>query len=261
MDMSSPQFLKTALSCAENSSKIFIKYFGHAGKVFNKENDPRNLVTEIDPKIERQIRKQISQKFPGHSIVGEEIAGIKTANSGFTWYIDPIDGTSNYIKGFPFCCISIALWDKKGPLACVVHNPILNLTYKSQRGLGAFCNNKKITVSQQNKLQEAYGGYGWGRDVNKAAQDFPKLIKNLNKIRTLGSTAMEISLVASGVYDFHIQAGMKIWDFAAAAGILLEAGGKITDWQGLKLSSESKSLIASNGKLQNQILNLTESII
>jgi len=253
-------YLKTALVAAAEGGKLFEKYFGNPGKVEMKFHDPRNLVTEIDRKIERLIRQRIIKKFPDHRIVGEELESSKPSKQVLVWYIDPIDGTANFIRGFPFCCVSLALWDKNGPLVGVVHNPALKQTFWAARKLGAFCNGKRMKVSKENRLAKAFGGYGWGRNIQNAGKHFPELVKDLNKIRTLGTTALEVVMVAKGVYDFHLQAEVNIWDFAAAALILEEAGGKITDWHGKNITPQTKKLIASNGKTHKQLVNIVNKL-
>jgi len=252
-------YLRIALNSAKESGKTFKKYFGNAGKVSMKGGDPRDLVTKVDKKIEQSIRKSIIKNFPSHRIVGEEFASHKNTND-LVWYIDPVDGTANFIHGFAFCCISIALWDKKGPLVGVIHNPVMEHTFWAVRGGGAFFNGKRIRVSKEDNLSKAYGGYGWGRNIANASKHFPEIVKDLNKLRTLGTTAMEVALVAKGVYDFHIQAEVKIWDFAAAILILKEAGGKITDWLGKPVTAHTMKLVATNGKNHKKLIETVNKL-
>lgn len=258
--MNNQRYLKVATQGAKESGKIFKQYFGNAGKVSTKNGNPRDLVTEIDKKIETQIRKLVLKHFPKHKIIGEEYGSHILEKNDLIWIIDPIDGTNNFIQGLPICCISIALWDKQGPLIAAVYNPILNYMFTGVRGEGAFLNGKKIKISAQTNLSKAFGGYGWGRNVNKGARNFPKLVKILNKIRTLGSTTFELAFVALGVYDFHIQAEIKIWDFAASVLLVSEAGGKVTDWQGKTIGLETTNLLAGNKKLHNQLLAVAKKI-
>lgn len=249
------EYLKTAIQAAKQSGEIFKKNFGKPKNVSMKNNDPRDLVTEIDKKIESQIRASLLKKFPGHKIIGEEFGSQELKKNDLVWIIDPIDGTTNYIHGVPICCISIGLWDSRGPLAAVVYNPVTNYLFSAAKGRGAFLNNKKIRVSQKPQLRQAFGGFGWGRNIHKAQVNFPKLVNLLHKIRTLGSSTFELCFVAMGVFDFHIQSEINIWDFAAAALIIKQAGGKITEQSGKTISLTSKSVIASNGKLHKELLD------
>lgn len=258
----SENYLAVAVATAKEAGKIFKANFGKPAKISLKGNNPRDLVTEIDSRLEKLTKERLHKKFPNHDILGEE-SGLSNFHkqTNYQWFIDPIDGTSNYIHGFPFCCISIALWDKQGPLVGVIYNPVLDYLFTAERGKGAFLNNKRITVSKQSKLNNAFGGYGWGRDVQKASKNFPIFVKGLNKIRTLGSTTMELCFVAAGVYDFHIQAHLSIWDFAAAVLIITEAGGKTTNWQGKTPSVKTTNLIASNARLHPQLFSKTKKLI
>ena len=255
------KYLNTAVSAAKEAGIIFKKYFGKPKKVSLKNGDPRNLVTEIDRALEKLIKAKLHQAFPKHDIIGEETGLSRFHNkNSFQWFVDPVDGTTNYIQGLPFCCISIALWDEKGPLVGVVYNPILNLLFTASRGQGAYLNNKKIKVSKETRPIHAYGGFGWGRDREKAAKNFPVLIKFMNKIRTIGSSTLELCFVALGVYDFHIQTHFSIWDFAAAVLVITEAGGKVTDWKGNPVSKQTVNIVACNPKLHQKLLQKTKKL-
>ncbi|MDE2311695.1 MAG: inositol monophosphatase [Patescibacteria group bacterium] len=254
------RYLKTALAAVSQGGKLFQKFFGRPGKVEIKNADPRNLVTAIDRKIEKLIRSRLTKDFPKHKIIGEELANDQISPGDLVWYIDPIDGTANFIHGFPFCCISLALWDNHGPVAAVVYNPVLGKTYRAARGQGAYCNKKRLRVSKQQNLVQTFGGYGWGRNIANAGRHFPVLVKDFNKIRTLGSTAMEIALVAESVYDFHLQAEVNIWDFAASILLLQEAGGRATDWEGGPITPQTKRIIASNGKTHQALLRIVKKL-
>jgi len=245
---------------AKQAGPIFKKYFGCPKTVSIKHGDPHDLVTEVDREIETKFRKFINKKFPGHKVIGEEFGTAKIGKNDLVWIIDPIDGTTNYIQGLPIACVSIALWDSKGPLVGVVYNPILNELYTAQRGNGSFLNGRRLRVSQVNKFRSAYGGFGWGRDIAIAIKSFPLVISSTKKIRTLGSSTLEICLIARGVYDFLIQKRINVWDYAAAVLILTEAGGSTSDTHGKPIDIKSKSILATNGKIQKEILQVLKKL-
>jgi len=253
-------YLKTAVVAVKQAGPIFKKYFGCPKSVSIKHGDPHDLVTEVDRKIETEFRKFINKKFPDHKVIGEEFGTPTLLKNDLVWIIDPIDGTTNYIQGLPMACISIGLWDNKGPLVGVVYNPILNELYTAQRGKGAFLNGRRLRVSKINKFRLAYGGFGWGRDIAIAIKSFPLVISNTKKIRTLGSSTLEICLIARGVYDFLIQKRINIWDYAAAVLVLTEAGGHATDTRGLPINIGSKSILATNGKIHKEILQVIKKL-
>jgi myo-inositol-1(or 4)-monophosphatase len=254
-------YLNTAVAVIKKAGKIFKKNLGKPKEVMIKNHNPRDMVTEVDKNLEKFIKNVLHKKFSDHDILGEE-SGLSDfkKSSGYRWFIDPVDGTTNYIQGLPICCISIALWDNKGPLVGVVYNPTLNYLFTARRGHGAFLNNKPIHVSNKSALMHAYGGFGWGRDVHDASANFPKLIKILNKIRTLGSSTLELCYVACGIYDFHIQTRINIWDFGAAVLMITEAGGNITDWKGNRPTPLTTNLISCNPQLFKALLKETKKL-
>ncbi|MCL5666318.1 MAG: inositol monophosphatase [Patescibacteria group bacterium] len=254
------QYLKTALQAAKQAGEIFKASFGRPRQVKNKNNNPRDLVTEADLKIEKLIRSIVGRRFPAHKIIGEEFGAAEINKSDLVWIVDPIDGTTNFIQGIPFCCISIALWDSKGPLAGVVYNPITNTLYHAAKGKGAYCNNKLIHVSKTNSVKDSYSAVSWGRTWQMGRKIMPFFIRNMRKVRTFGSVALETCYVAQGSFDSFIQGRLSIWDVAAAALILAEAGGRATDWQGKAVSRQVKNLVASNGRLHKELLKLVNNL-
>lgn len=247
------KYLKVALDAAKASEQTFKKYFGNAGKISIKNGDPRNQVTAIDLKIERLIRQKINRAFPGAKIIGEEYGSSKLNPEDVVWIIDPIDGTTNYIRGIPLTCISIGIWDSNGPLAGVVANPILNQTYTALRGHGAFLNGKRIKTSKISALDSASGAIGWLSPKN-AKKIFDQTVGFSRKIRVLASSAWQTCMVASGQLDYYTTHDVHVWDVAGPMAILSEAGGKATDFKGRELKINMLEIIASNGKIHNQLV-------
>lgn len=250
-------YLETAIKAARQNGPLFKNFFGRPGKVNLKAGNPRDMVTEIDRRIETSIRRQILRKFPKAKIIGEEFAHDEAGPEDLVWIIDPIDGTTNYIHGLPLACISLALWQGHKPLVGVVYNPVTNQLYHAVKNKGAYLNGQRIFVSRQTRPIKAFGSIGWGRDVQAAGKKLPGFIKTLGKVRSFGSTAWELCLVASGQMDYYIQMRAKIWDFAAAALVVKEAGGKITELSGKNLTVQSGNLLAANKTLHPKLLQLT----
>ena len=238
--------------------KIFKKNFGRATGIKAKsQTDKRNIVTDSDLAIETIIRKKIGRSFPGHLILGEEFGGKTQIKKGeYLWIIDPIDGTNNFAQGIPLCCISIGLWDYKGPLAAVVYNPITKEMFTASRGHGAFLNNKPIRVSKETDTMKSLGSLGWTRSFHKshAMKLFKSVYENFGKARALGTTTLQMAFVANGRLDFYFGIGLYIWDMAAACLIITEAGGKVTDIFGKSINLKSRSVVASNGKFHSYII-------
>lgn len=255
--METNQYLKVARAGALNGSKIFVKYFGKAKGIRNKQGLNRNIVTKADLLIEKILRKHISKAFPTHKILGEEFGGIpKIQKNEFIWILDPIDGTNNFAQGIPLCCISIALWDNKGPLMACVLNPITKEVFEAVRGKGTKYNSKKSKVSSVTEPKNSFGGFGWSSYSSKKEKDrmFFLASEKFGKVRVLGSSVLEMCFVASGKMDFFFIEGVKIWDIASGALLVKESGGKITNTKGQTLKLTDTSAIASNGKLHSYIL-------
>ncbi len=254
----SEHYLDIALKAAKNHGPLFKKHFGRVKNVETKNGDASDLVTAIDKQIENQIRALILKNFPEHKIIGEEFSKDAVGKNDMVWIIDPIDGTTNFIYGIPFCCISIALWDKKGPLVGVVYNPVFNQIYSAVRGQGTKLNGKKVTVSKADKLSTSLGSLGWAKQRKAIIQLFPKIINHCFKLRVFAACAWQICMVAGGNADFYVSLKDSIWDFGAASLIVTEAGGKFTDVAGKKLSLKTTSALATNDKIHKELLQITK---
>lgn len=261
MDMeNNEEYLKVALDAAKKAGVIFVKNFGRAKHVKIKNGDITNFVTEVDLAIEKLIRATILKKFPNHKIIGEEFGQNNIGPKDLFWIIDPIDGTTNFIHGVSFCCISIALWDNQGPILGVVSNPTTGELLTALKGEGAFLNGKKVHVSTTNNIKNFFGAAGWGRDKNLGSKIFPFMIQNANKVRAFGSAALETCTVARGNFDYYVHGRLNVWDFAAAILFVTEAGGKVTDWRGKKITPQTTRIVASNGKIHKKLLELVKKI-
>ncbi len=248
------KYLQTAVTAAKQAGVIFKKYFGKPKKVSLKENNIRNAVTEVDLRIEKLIRKIIHKKFPDHKVIGEEFGSGQLLKNDVVWIIDPIDGTNNFIRGIPLCCISIAVWQNGKPVIAVLYNPLTNQLFLANAGKGAYLNGQKIHVTKVGRIDRALGGIGWSLKLNRAEKMFATIVPFVNKARALGTTALQLAYVASGIYDYYTVNDMHIWDVAAGILLIEEAGGKVTDWQGKKPNYHVSELVASNGKIHSQLI-------
>ncbi len=258
--MTNQDYLKVAVAAANQSAKLFKTNFGNAGLVELKNNNPGDLVTNVDKKIEKLIRSIVKKNFPAHKIIGEEFEKDIVDKNDFVWVIDPIDGTTNYVYGIPFCCISIGLWDNKGPLVAVVNNPILKQVYTAVRGQGIKLNGKKTQVGNGATIKTAIGTVGWGKVRNEGQIIFSELIKDCFKIRVFASGTWQICMVASGNSDFYASMQENAWDFGAAVLMVTEAGGKVTDLKGRDINLKTRNLIASNGKVHDELVGRLKNL-
>jgi myo-inositol-1(or 4)-monophosphatase len=254
------QYLKVALLAAKQAAPIFKRYFGCPKKVSIKDHNIRNMVTEVDLHIEKLIRQIVFKNFPAHKVIGEEYGSQKLMKDDVVWIIDPIDGTNNFIRGIPLCCISIAVWRNGKPEVAVLYNPLTGQLFHAVAGKGAYLNNKKIHVTKVDRVNKALGGIGWSLKMSRAKEMFGTIVPFVNKARALGTTALQLAYVACGVYDYYTVNDMHIWDVAAGVLLIEEAGGKVTDWQGRKIKNNVQELVASNGKIHGQLVNQLKKI-
>jgi len=210
-----------------------------------------DLLTEYDLGSERLIRDRLVQEFPEHRIVGEENA--ESGEGEFVWYVDPIDGTTNFVHGHFFFAVSIALYHGSQGLAGVVHAPALGVTWKGAKGLGAFRNGERCSVSVRDHLEEALCATGfpydrWSNPDNNHAE-LALFLQRARGIRRCGAASIDLCLVADGTYDIYWEQALNAWDMCAGALLVLEAGGQLSTYEGQPADPRTGKLVASNGLL------------
>ena len=247
------QFLTVALEAAKNAEDIITAYY--TGDTMEVElKDDETPVTLADRGAEKAIRETIKRAFPDHGFLGEEY-GIEEGDSPYVWIIDPIDATKNYIRKIPIFGTQIALMKGDELILGVSNAPLLNELLYAEAGNGAFWNGEPITVSSVTQPEDAmvcHGGLKWF--VEKGT--FPgiyDLINDAARTRGFGDFYM-YHLVASARADAVVEAAISIWDIAAITVIVTEAGGKVTDIQGQPITTETNSLVATNGILHEGVL-------
>jgi myo-inositol-1(or 4)-monophosphatase len=259
------KYKEVMFEAADEAAKILLEYLGRDFEIGRKKfyND---LVTEVDKKSEAKIIEIIHMHFPEHSVLGEEggFAGGETERkSDFVWIIDPIDGTLNYAHSLPIFCISIAL-EVKGKVSLgVVYNPVSKEKFFAETGKGAFLNDNKISVSDTKNLKDGFLVTGFAYNVqeeeNHSIDHFVNFVRMGLPVRRLGSAAIDICYVACGIFDAFWEVNLNAWDVAAGYLILLEAGGKVTDFKGGNYSVYGREILATNGKpLHNEMIEVLQ---
>lgn len=214
-----------------------------------------DLLTEYDVASERLIRDGLQAAFPTHRIVGEEIE--QTGDGEMVWYVDPIDGTTNFVHGHFFFAVSIALYCESEGLAAVIYAPALGVTWKAARGGGAFRNGERCTVSSRERLDEAICATGFPYDRSNLDDNLSQLslfLRRARGVRRCGSAAIDLALIADGTYDIYWEKDLNAWDMCAGALLVLEAGGRLSGYDGGPADPRSGSLVASNGPLHEAAL-------
>lgn len=257
------KYKQVLLEAADEAAKILLEYFGGEFEISRKKFH-NNLVTEVDKKSEAKIIEIIHRYFPDHNVLGEE-GGNLEMKSDFIWIIDPIDGTVNFAHALPIFCISIALEIKGQVMLGVVYNPVTKEKFFAERGKGAYYNDKKISVSGTEKLMDAFLVTGFAYSVEKeenySIDHFVKFVRMGLPVRRLGSAAMDICYVAAGIFDAFWEGNLNAWDIAAGYLILIEAGGKVTDYKNGKYSIYGKQILATNGTpLHEEMIEALQSV-
>lgn len=236
-------------TAADEAAKIQLEYFETDFEI-GRKLDYSDLVTEVDKKCEAKIIEIIHNNFPEHNVLGEE-GGDLHKKSDYIWIVDPIDGTVNYAHSVPIFCVSIAVECKGEVILGVVYSPKTNEKFYAETGKGAYLNEKKILVSDVELLKDSLlvTGFPYGAKDNydHCIDHFVNFIKLGLPIRRLGSAAIDICWLAAGRFEGFWEVNLHAWDVAAAYLILLEAGGKVTDFKGGKYSIYDKQILASNG--------------
>ena len=256
------RMLKQTLIAATKAGAEQLKYFFEKDFEVHTKQGINDLVTEADHAAEKAIFEVIRKEFPEHYILSEE-SGELPQDSNYKWIIDPIDGTINYANGIPICCVSIGI-EKDGQMILgAVYNPFMNEFFFTERGKGATLNDKPIRVSEQNQLIKAClvtgFPYTYLDAVNGPLDVFERFIRKGVPVRRLGSAAIDLCWVAAGRFDGFYEHKLQAWDSAAGFLMVEEAGGTITDFEGNYYSPYQPHLVATNGKIHQNLLDIVNN--
>lgn len=220
-----------------------------------------DLVTEVDKMCEDFIKEKIAQAYPSHQVIGEESIeeldnlSLLENSDQYLWIIDPIDGTTNFVHGLPGYTVSIALMYQKEFVLGVVYEPHLQELFWAEKGKGAYCHNKQLTVTETDDIEKSLLSTGFPSDIEHARKKVIEGINQIglrsNNIRSFGSAALHLAYVGAGRLEGYWEYGLNIWDVAAGYLIVKEAGGKVTDISGEPFTTRTKDILASNGKIHD----------
>ncbi len=254
------ELLRFALACAHEADAIALSYF--AGPIAARRKGDRTLVTDADVAIEELLRRRISDTHPGDSVLGEELGDDlrQEEAGGRQWILDPIDGTHNFVRGIPVFATLIALVESDGPIVGVVSAPALRQRWYAARGAGAYTETggerRRLGVSAIARLEEAQICYSSLRGLDEAglAEQVQRLASTAWRDRGFGDFWGHM-LVAAGSAEAMIETGVAVWDMAALAVIVREAGGEMTDLTG-KPTYTGPDVVTSNGRIAEQVLEV-----
>jgi myo-inositol-1(or 4)-monophosphatase len=252
--MPHPDFLSPMQELAREAGDLLMSYFGKVAIEYKGDAD---LVTKADRTSEKLIVEQIRRRWPDHDLIGEEGSRTETG-SDFRWYVDPLDGTTNFAHDYPVFCVSLALEYRNERIAGVIYDPNRNEMFAAEKGSGARMNSASIHVSRTPRLQESLLATGFPshkRHKNPNIHFYHQLTLRSHGVRRAGSAALDLCYVACGRYDAFWEFNLNPWDTAAGALIVQEAGGKVTDFSGQPFSIDSRQVLASNALLHQELLH------
>jgi len=233
---------------------LLMEYFRqHVAIEYKGEAD---LVTVADRKTEALIRRRLSEQWPAHDILGEE-GGLQDTGSEYRWYVDPLDGTTNFAHGFPVFCVSMGLEFKGRRVAGVIYDPTRDELFAAEQGGGALLNGQRISVSKIPNLAECLVATGFPshkRHKNPNIFFYHQITLRTHGVRRAGSAALDLCYVACGRFDGFWEFNLNPWDTAAGVTIVEEAGGRVTDFRGGAFSLTGCETVASNGLVHEALL-------
>lgn len=257
---SKENFVQPMSEIAREAGALVMKFFHQRVKVEYKGE--ADLVTIADRSAEELIRERIHKLWPSHDVLGEE-KGLIDTGSDYRWYVDPLDGTTNFAHGFPVFCVSLALEYKKERIAGVIYDPTRDELFSAEKGSGATLNSERIHVSKINSLAECLVATGFPskkRHHNPNIYFYHQVTLRTHGVRRAGSAALDLCCVACGRFDGFWEFNLNSWDTAAGVLIVEEAGGTVTNFSGGTFNIDSKQTMASNGLVHQALLHEFQEI-
>ncbi|MFQ5887811.1 MAG: inositol monophosphatase family protein [Candidatus Hydrothermarchaeales archaeon] len=257
--MDNSEEMEAAIRVAKVAGKILMSYYDRINVEYKAD---RSVVTEADLESEKIIKSILNEEFPDYSFLGEE-SGLEEKASDYIWVVDPLDGTTNYTIRDPFFNVSVGLTYKGEPILGVVYYPYEKELFQAEKEKGAYLNNEKIQVSKKEKLENSVVTFCHHRDeasIRRMGDIFVAVKLVTNRFRQIGAGGLELSYVACGRTESFMMPGANTWDVVAGAIIVKEAGGMVTDFEGMPYTMESRDILASNGRIHGQLLKLLEGL-
>ena len=252
---------------AREAGALLMQYF-HQGLKIEYKGDA-DLVTAADRASEALIRERIKKQFPGHDVLGEE-QGLNDQGSDYRWYVDPLDGTTNFAHGFPVFCVSMALEHRASKSAAegqrvagVIYDPTRDELFTAEQGRGAHLNGQAIHVSKAARLKECLVATGFPshkRHKNPNIFFYHQITLRSHGVRRAGSAALDLCNVASGRFDGFWEFNLNPWDTAAGVLIVEEAGGRVSHFDGAPFQIDSRETLASNGLVHDELVREFQEI-
>ena len=250
--------LNIAVKAARRAGGIINRATRNLDVVAVREKMANDYVSEVDNEAEQAIIRTLREAYPSHSILAEESGA--TGKSEFQWIIDPLDGTTNFLHGFPQYAVSIALMHKKVVTQAVIYDPSRNDLFTATRGVGAFLNETRLRVSKRAHLKPSLIGTGFPfrelEHIDAYLAMLRDVVHHTSGARRAGAASLDLAYVAAGRLDAFWELGLSPWDMAAGALLITEAGGLVGDLEGNAGYLESGNILAGNPKVFAQMIQL-----
>jgi myo-inositol-1(or 4)-monophosphatase len=248
--------LNTAVKAARRAGNIITRASRNLDILSVTQKAINDFVSEVDREAEQAIIKMLLDAYPSHSILAEESGA--SGKSEFQWIIDPLDGTTNFLHGFPQYAVSIALAHKSVVVQAVIYDPVRNDLFTATRGHGAYLNDHRIRVSKRIKLQQSLIGTGFPfrefAQIDTYLAMFRELTQKTTGLRRAGAATLDLAYVAAGRLDGFWEFGLSPWDIAAGSLLITESGGLVGDLEGNSGYLESGNIVAANPKVFSQLI-------
>jgi myo-inositol-1(or 4)-monophosphatase len=255
-------FNTIAVRAARAAGNIIMRGLNRLDAIQVETKHDKDFVSEIDRQSEEEIIKIIRRAYPDHAVLAEESGA--QGNAEYEWIIDPLDGTTNFLHGFPQFAVSIAVRHRGKMTTGVVYDPVLQELFTAANGSGAMLNERRIRVSTRHQLDTALLGTGYPfhpkQDFDYYLSTLKVLMQETAGIRRPGAAALDLAYVAAGRLDGFWEFGLKPWDMAAGALLIQEAGGIISDPDGKTGFLDSGNVVCGTPKIQQQMLKLIQNV-
>ena len=255
--------LNIAVKAARRAGSIITRASEDIGSLTINDKGFNDFVSEVDLASEKEIIRVLKASYPDHAFLGEESGLSHQADN--VWIIDPLDGTTNFLHGFPQYCVSIALEQKGEITQAVIYDPNRNDLFTATKGQGAYLNQKRMRVSNKSKLKESILGTGFPfRDFQHLPvylKIFEDVVRGTSGVRRPGSAALDLAYVAAGWFDGFFEINLSKWDIAAGGLLVTEAGGIVSDFSEKDGWLESGNIIATTPKIYDPLIKIIQSHI
>ena len=241
----------------KRAGQILIRYYGRVPTAYKYEGDfgADSVVTKADLAVERFLARALKVRFPNFGFYGEERVR-RELRADYLWHLDPLDGTFNFVREIPLFGISLGLTHQGIPVAGILHFPLLKLTMWAERGRGSYANGKRIKVSRRPLPHALYwaGGY-----CKRKLGLVPKLLSRVGAVKIIDASSFALAQIAQGHSELYVLPNVP-HDVVAGAVAIMEAGGRVTDQSGRPLTTRSKVIVATNGRIHQQVLGLLKGV-